>query len=101
MYCPECAGQTTVIESRVRTDGTVYRRRECLDCGLRISTTEAITVKKSEEPETYEDREPAMQQRPTAPKPVRPWGVSDLHIALRARKTMAYADGDAAAKTAK
>lgn len=44
MRCPKCASTLDkVIDSRVSKDGaTIRRRRECLDCGHRFSTTEQI-----------------------------------------------------------
>ncbi|MDQ8202500.1 transcriptional regulator NrdR [Pelagicoccus sp. SDUM812003] len=44
MRCPRCASSADkVIDSRVSKDGsTIRRRRECLDCGHRYSTTEQI-----------------------------------------------------------
>lgn len=37
--CPECGGRTQVVDSRKRTDA-VYRRRDCVKCGHRITTLE-------------------------------------------------------------
>lgn len=39
MTCPNCGGNTKVIDSRPQED-SVYRRRECLVCKERFSTTE-------------------------------------------------------------
>ena len=39
MTCPWCGGNTKVINSRPQED-IVYRRRECLICKERFSTTE-------------------------------------------------------------
>lgn len=39
MTCPSCGGDTKVIDSRSHED-SVYRRRECLVCKERFSTTE-------------------------------------------------------------
>lgn len=39
MTCPVCGGDTKVLETRFRED-SVYRRRECLICKERFSTTE-------------------------------------------------------------
>lgn len=39
MTCPNCGGDTKVIDSRQQED-SVYRRRECLVCKDRFSTTE-------------------------------------------------------------
>ena len=39
MTCPNCGGDTKVIDSRQQED-SVYRRRECLICKERFSTTE-------------------------------------------------------------
>lgn len=39
MTCPYCGGDTKVIDSRPSED-SVHRRRECLVCKERFSTTE-------------------------------------------------------------
>lgn len=39
MTCPHCGGDTKVIDSRPNED-SVQRRRECLSCKQRFSTTE-------------------------------------------------------------
>lgn len=39
MTCPYCGGNTKVIDSRPNED-SVHRRRECLICKERFSTTE-------------------------------------------------------------
>lgn len=38
--CPECEGNTQVINSREQEDGSIHRRRVCLECGFRFTTTE-------------------------------------------------------------
>lgn len=40
LTCRECGGNTTVVDSRSREDGTARRRRKCVDCELRFTTTE-------------------------------------------------------------
>lgn len=41
MICPSCQSQNdTVADSRPQPDGTVHRRRRCLDCQHRWSTVE-------------------------------------------------------------
>ena len=39
--CPDCGGKTQVIDSRP-VDGRVVRRRHCLDCNARVTTTERV-----------------------------------------------------------
>jgi transcriptional repressor NrdR len=39
MTCPICGGDTKVIDSRSQED-SVWRRRKCVDCKERFSTTE-------------------------------------------------------------
>lgn len=39
MNCPECGGQTSVIESRPAKNN-IKRRRECRECGYRFTTFE-------------------------------------------------------------
>jgi len=41
MTCPECGGDTRVLETYPREEGRrVWRRRECVACGHRFSTNE-------------------------------------------------------------
>lgn len=44
MRCPRCTStEDRVIDSRVSKDGTaIRRRRECVDCGHRFTTTETV-----------------------------------------------------------
>ena len=40
MDCPNCAGNTRVIDSRGTDDGAIRRRRECQECEFRFTTFE-------------------------------------------------------------
>ncbi len=44
MRCPKCSSvEDKVVDSRINKDGTsIRRRRECLGCGQRFTTTEEI-----------------------------------------------------------
>ena len=44
MRCPKCTSiEDKVIDSRIARDGnTIRRRRECLECGNRFTTTESL-----------------------------------------------------------
>jgi len=44
MRCPKCTSiEDKVIDSRIARDGnTIRRRRECLECGHRFTTTETL-----------------------------------------------------------
>ena len=44
MRCPKCTSiEDKVIDSRISKEGsTIRRRRECLECGHRYSTTESV-----------------------------------------------------------
>src|SRR3954462_12883011 len=44
MRCPKCTSiEDKVIDSRISKDGsTIRRRRECMECGHRYSTTEML-----------------------------------------------------------
>ncbi len=44
MRCPKCTSiEDKVIDSRISREGsTIRRRRECLECGTRFSTTESM-----------------------------------------------------------
>lgn len=46
MYCPVCRSkETKVVDSRVANDGmAVRRRRECVSCQYRFSTTEEVEI---------------------------------------------------------
>ncbi|MQA79295.1 MAG: transcriptional repressor NrdR [Streptosporangiales bacterium] len=46
MHCPFCHHpDTRVIDSRVNDDGTlIRRRRQCPECGRRLTTTETVTL---------------------------------------------------------
>lgn len=41
MRCPECGGETKVVESRMWA-GIRWRRRQCDVCNLRFYTTEEV-----------------------------------------------------------
>jgi transcriptional repressor NrdR len=64
MRCPKCTSiEDKVIDSRISREGnTIRRRRECLECGNRFSTTETlvreglIVIKRDERREEF-DRE--------------------------------------------
>jgi hypothetical protein len=41
MICPKCGRlKSSVIDSRIKSDGTIRRRRECLSCSTRFTTSE-------------------------------------------------------------
>jgi transcriptional regulator NrdR family protein len=56
MNCPECKAGTKVLETRMTAKGHRWRRRECIVCSHRFTTTEwsrqartiTVRVKKSE-----------------------------------------------------
>ncbi len=62
MQCPECGSLSTkVTDSRACSDGTIRRRRECIDCKYRFTTYEracekAIAVVKADETMEIYDR---------------------------------------------
>ena len=39
-HCPDCEGESIVVDSREREDGAIIRRRECTKCGFRYTTAE-------------------------------------------------------------
>lgn len=49
MNCPSCLDNTRVVESRPTNDNKIRRRRECLTCGLRMTTEEKINIPKKKE----------------------------------------------------
>lgn len=40
MTCPVCGGNTRVVDTRHPDCETVWRRRECTECGYRFNTEE-------------------------------------------------------------
>ena len=38
--CPKCQGELRVKDSRPKEKNTIYRRRECVECGSRYTTYE-------------------------------------------------------------
>lgn len=45
MKCPFCGhGDDRVLDTRVQKDGSIRRRRECLECKARFSTVETIML---------------------------------------------------------
>lgn len=54
MKCPICRmNNETVCNSRVRKDGTVWRRRVCFSCGYKWTTLEKYDYKTLEEVEEW------------------------------------------------
>lgn len=45
MTCPVCGGETKVTDTRHPDCETVKRRRECLECGHRFTTTETEDIR--------------------------------------------------------
>lgn len=89
--CPKCGNYTTsqVVNSRPQPDGSIYRRRECLGCGKRYSTTETFDPSEQMEPKTMTEHFSAVLARldldsgPTPPSSVqvgeRWWPPSSSH----------------------
>lgn len=48
MECPDCGGNSRVKDSRKTGPDRVYRRRQCLDCYAKWSTTEIASQKHRE-----------------------------------------------------
>ena len=40
MVCPECGYNTYIIDTRIRPDETIRRRRQCVECKYRFTTVE-------------------------------------------------------------
>lgn len=40
--CPKCAADSRVYDSREQADGSILRRRKCIECGLRFATVEFL-----------------------------------------------------------
>lgn len=43
MLCPDCGEQTKILQTRLMNKGSVKRRRECLDCEKRFTSTETCS----------------------------------------------------------
>jgi transcriptional repressor NrdR len=86
MRCPKCTSiEDKVIDSRIGKEGnTIRRRRECLECGHRFSTTETlvreglIVIKRDERREEFDREKLARSIRAACHK--RP--VDDEQIAM-------------------
>lgn len=55
MRCPECGGNTTVLETRTLFSEEIRRRRICRDCGYRFTTIETIWRKQEDKPEQLKE----------------------------------------------
>ena len=84
MMCPHCGRWSTVIETREKTNGSKRRRRECPECGYRFSTIEQIIGEDENHAEKNEPIDSAVQRRKKQPR-AKPYGLSELRIALRIR----------------
>lgn len=84
MMCPNCGCWSTVIETREKADGNKRRRRECPECGHRFSTIEQIIGEDGNHAEKNEPVDSAMQRRKKQTR-AKPYGLSELRIALRIR----------------
>lgn len=62
MKCPHCGGDTKVVDSRQREDGSVFRRRECLGCKGRFSSLENVWVRKTQKQIAEEERQRGRQK---------------------------------------
>ena len=50
MNCPQCEGQTIVLETRRLEDKSSKRRRKCLECSFRFNTVETLYFKEKAAP---------------------------------------------------
>ena len=89
MYCPKCEGPMTVLKTWENQKGELKRRRECLECGHRITTIEVIWEAKKRE-----TAEPVVLECIRPQKRRKPYGLSDMYIALRLRQEVAAGTGD-------
>ena len=44
MQCTKCFSDTTVKDSRLHENNTIRRRRACIQCGYRFSTSEELFI---------------------------------------------------------
>ena len=44
MLCTKCSSETSVKDSRLHDNNTIRRRRACLKCGYRFSTSEELFI---------------------------------------------------------
>lgn len=53
--CPECGSYDSAVMHTDKSDGTILRRRKCVVCGVRFTTTERV-VGSFETPATTSSR---------------------------------------------
>lgn len=59
MYCPECGtSKLRALETRVKPDNTIFRRRLCTSCGNRFKTMEVISDSTTRPPRKKARRKP-------------------------------------------
>lgn len=54
MNCPKCNSMQVVIVDTRPNPETVWRRRECLDCGFRFNTKEVRAIETERKLKKYE-----------------------------------------------
>jgi transcriptional repressor NrdR len=57
MDCPGCKySDTRIIDTRQSSEHTVRRRRQCMRCGLRVTTEEQVSVPRKKKEVQRESR---------------------------------------------
>jgi transcriptional regulator NrdR family protein len=54
MKCSSCQAETKVLESRLTEDNYMRRRRECTECGFRVTTWESTQAPTLRDRAAYE-----------------------------------------------
>ena len=85
MRCPVCDCATTVLSTDELDNGGRKRRRECLDCGHRFNTIENVIGERGDDDARKTIPDQLAVQRCPQRKKAKPYGMSDLRIALRVR----------------
>jgi transcriptional repressor NrdR len=58
MDCPNCKySDTRIIDTRQSSEYTVRRRRQCMRCGLRVTTEEQVSTPRKKKEIQRESRE--------------------------------------------
>jgi transcriptional repressor NrdR len=99
MYCPSCHGPTRVLETRTASAGNaVRRRRACLACGTRFTTSErpvrrpALVQKRDGELEPFDPEK--LTRALTAAAHKRPVSRSQIDRIVEQVEARAGADGE-------
>ena len=70
LLCPDCdSGQLRVVYTRGKDHGVVQRRRECRQCGCRVTTWEQILPRELQQCNDFPKTQPSPSTSSIAPVP--------------------------------